>query len=106
MEVDEERNVIIKKLRAFLKKEAIEKAILFGSFARGEARKDSDIDLILVSREFEGKSALKRPVRFYIDWNLGYPVDFLCYTPKEFNNLRKQVSIVSQALKEGIEITG
>ncbi len=27
-------------------------------------------------------------------------------TPKEFNNLRKQVTIVSEALKEGIEITG
>ncbi|MFZ3385494.1 MAG: nucleotidyltransferase domain-containing protein [Candidatus Methanoperedens sp.] len=103
--MDKERIEIVGKLRHFLKKHTIEKAILFGSFARGEAREDSDIDLILVSREFEGKSALKRPVRFYIDWNLGYPVDFLCYTPKEFNNLRKQVSIVSQALKEGIEIT-
>ena len=103
--MDKEGIEIIGKLREFIKKHTIEKAILFGSFARGEAQKDSDIDLILVSSEFEGKSALKRPVRFYIDWNLGYPVDFLCYTPKEFDNLRKQVSIVSQALKEGIEIT-
>lgn len=102
--MDKERIEIVGKLRDFLNKHAIEKAILFGSFARGDARKDSDIDLILVSKEFEGKSALKRPVRFYIDWNLGYPVDFLCYTPKEFNYLRKQVSIVSQALKEGIEV--
>jgi len=103
--MDKERVEIIKKLRDFLKKHAIEKAILFGSYARGEAKKDSDIDLILVSKEFEGKSPLKRPVRFYMDWRMGYPVDFLCYTPEEFNNLRKQVSIVSQALKEGIEIT-
>lgn len=102
--MDKKRIEIVGKLRDFLKKHTIEKAILFGSFARGEAREDSDIDLILVSKEFEGKSALKRPVRFYIDWNLGYPVDFLCYTPKEFNNLSKQASIVSQALKEGIEV--
>ncbi len=104
--MDKERVEIIKKLRDFLKKHAIEKAILFGSYARGEAKEDSDIDLILVSKEFEGKSPLKRPVPFYIEWDLGYPVDFLCYTPKEFNNLRRQVSIVSQALKEGIEIKG
>ncbi|MDP2845506.1 MAG: nucleotidyltransferase domain-containing protein, partial [Candidatus Methanoperedens sp.] len=71
--MDKERTEIIGKLREFIKKHTVEKAILFGSFARGDARKDSDIDLILVSREFEGKSALKRPVRFYIDWNLGYP---------------------------------
>ncbi len=104
--MDKKRTEIIKKIRAFLKKQAVEKAILFGSYARGEAKEDSDIDLILVSKEFEGKSALKRPVPFYIEWDLGYPVDFLCYTPKEFNDLRKQVSIVSQALKEGIEIAG
>jgi hypothetical protein len=59
-----------------------------------------------VSKEFEGKSPLKRPVPFYIKWDLGYPVDFICYTPMEFNNLRKQISIVSEALKEGIEIVG
>lgn len=104
--MDRERAEIIRKLRGFLKKHSIEKAVLFGSYARGEAKEDSDIDLILVSREFIGKSPLKRPVRFYIDWNMGYPVDFLCYTPEEFNDLSKQVSIVSQALKEGIEIKG
>jgi hypothetical protein len=36
--------------------------------------------------------------------DLNYPVDFLCYTPEEFNKLKKEVSIVSEALKEGIEI--
>lgn len=102
--MDKERTEIIGKLKEFIRKHSVEKAILFGSFARGDEREDSDIDLILVSKEFEGKSALKRPVPFYIDWHLGYPVDFLYYTPKEFNVLRKQVSIVSQALKEGIEI--
>jgi len=104
--MDEERTEIIGKLRKFIKKHTVEKAIIFGSYARGEAKKDSDIDLILVSREFEGKSPLKRPVPFYLEWDLGYPVDIICYTPNEFNNLRKQVSIVSEALKEGIEITG
>jgi predicted nucleotidyltransferase len=44
---------------AFLKNQAIEKAILFGLYARGEAKEDSDIDLILVSKEFEGKSPLQ-----------------------------------------------
>jgi hypothetical protein len=40
----------------------------------------------------------------YDFWDLNYPVDFLCYTPEEFNKLKKEVSIVSEALKEGIEI--
>jgi hypothetical protein len=33
-----------------------------------------------------------------------YPVDFLCYTPEEFRKLSKQISLVKQAIKEGIEI--
>jgi predicted nucleotidyltransferase len=104
--MDKDRIEILSEIKKFIRKHMVEKAILFGSFARGDEGEDSDIDLILVSKEFEGKSALKRPVPFYIDWHLGYPVDFLCYTPEEFNDLRKQVGIVSQALKEGIEITG
>jgi hypothetical protein len=40
----------------------------------------------------------------YDYWELRYPVDFLCYTPKEFEREKKKVSIVSEALREGIEI--
>jgi predicted nucleotidyltransferase len=80
--MDKERIEILSELKMFIRKHMVEKALLFGSFARGEQREDSDIDLILVSKQFEGKSAFKRPVRFYMDWHLGYPVDFLCYTQK------------------------
>jgi len=31
-------------------------------------------------------------------------VDFICYTVDEFNKLKKKISLVSTALKEGIEI--
>lgn len=37
-------------------------------------------DLIVISDEFEGVSPLKRPVKLYLEWNLDYPVDFICYT--------------------------
>lgn len=102
--MDKERAEILMRLKNFLKNRGVERAILFGSFARGEAKEDSDLDLILVSREFEGKSALKRAVPFYINWDLGYPVDFICYTPGEFEDLKKKVSLVREALEEGIEI--
>jgi len=102
--MDKERAEILGKLKDFMKKHGVEKAILFGSIARGEAGEHSDVDLILVSREFEGKSALKRPVPLYLAWDLGYPVDFLCYTPEEFNEFKDKVTIVREALEEGIEI--
>jgi predicted nucleotidyltransferase len=64
--MDKDRIEILSELRKFIRKHMVEKAILFGSFARGDEGEDSDIDLILVIREFEGKSALKRPVPFYM----------------------------------------
>lgn len=82
----------------------IKKMILFGSVATGKAKKDSDIDLIIVSKKFENVVFSKRNFDIYDHWNLDYPVDFVCLSPKEFEKLRKQVSIVSEALLEGIEI--
>jgi predicted nucleotidyltransferase len=38
-----------------LKKHGVKKAALFGSFARGEATEESDIDLLV---EFEGRKSL------------------------------------------------
>jgi len=41
----------------------------------------------------------------YEFWN-HYPLDIepLCYTPEEFEKKKKQIGIVSRAVKEGIEL--
>ena len=82
----------------------IQKMILFGSRASGKPRKESDFDIIIVSPNFKGKDSLVRGREFYKSWNINYPVDFLCYTPEEFKKLKKQLTIVQIATKEGKEI--
>lgn len=82
----------------------IERMILFGSRARGHARPDSDVDLLLVSPAFEGLSAGKRAAPLYRAWDADLAVDFLCYSPAEFERLRGQVSLVRIALEEGVEV--
>jgi len=82
----------------------INKMIFFGSRIKGKPHKYSDIDLIIVSKNFRGKKFRYRSLGFYDYWDLDYPVDFLCYTPEEFNKQKKQVTIVRDALKNGIEI--
>ncbi len=77
---------------------------LFGSMASGKVHKYSDVDLVIVSKKFKGKGLLERSPNLYLKWELEYPVDFLCYTPKEFNKLRKGVTIVREAVRNGIEI--
>ena len=82
----------------------INKIILFGSMVKGNVNRDSDIDLIIVSNKFKGKKSFKRSIGFYKYWDINYPVDFLCYTPEEFNKLKKQITLVRTAVEEGIEI--
>lgn len=86
------------------KKIPIEKMILFGSFVQGKPHRYSDIDLIIVSQKFRGMEFRYRPIGFYKYWNLDVPFDFLCYTPEEFNKLKKQITIVRTAVTHGMEI--
>lgn len=86
------------------KKFGLERVFIFGSAARGRMGKDSDIDFLLVSRKFTGKKFFKRDIGLRSYWKLDYPVDFLCYTPEEFERPRKKVTIVREVVLEGIEI--
>ncbi len=102
--MDKKKHFLLKQLKAFKLKNGIERMYLFGSRAKGKPRPESDVDLIIVSPRFRGKGILERSPPLYLKWEYEYPVDFLCYTPAEFVRLKKQVSIVSQALRDGIEV--
>ena len=99
---------LIKELKNFHKEISVDypikKMILFGSRAKGRERENSDVDLLLVSKKFLGKRRLKRSPDLYLRWNLDYPVDFVCLTPKEFENKKKEIGIVQEAVKDGVEI--
>ena len=86
------------------KKLDVKKMYLFGSQAIGKANEGSDFDLLVVSPDFRGKKFRYRSLGFHNYWTIDYPVDFLCYTPEEFERKKKQIGIVRQAAEEGIEI--
>lgn len=102
--MDKKKSEIINKLKEFKKQNKIDKMYLFGSMATGRTHKYSDVDLLVVSKHFRRKSILQRSPKLYMKWNLEYPVDFLCYSPEEFNKLKRQITIVRQAVKTGIRI--
>jgi predicted nucleotidyltransferase len=103
--MDKKAVIELKKFKKKVEKKIpLQALIFFGSRVRKKYHKDSDIDLIAVSEKFRGLNFFKRVAKMYDFWDLNYPVDFLCYTPEEFNKLKKEVSIVSEALKEGVEI--
>ncbi len=99
---------LVRELRVFRSRIAsrykVERMVLFGSRARGEPHRDSDVDLIIVSPRFRRKNVSQRASPLYLEWMLKLPVDFLCYTPEEFEDLAGRPSLVREALREGITI--
>lgn len=78
-----------------------ERVILFGSYARGEATEQSDVDLMIIA-----KSDLPRFKRSRELYKLLRPhpfaMDIVVYTPQEIERGKKSnVSFVSTVLKEG-----
>jgi predicted nucleotidyltransferase len=79
----------------------IEKVYLFGSYARGTAIEDSDIDIAIVSDDFSGDRFADRrrvvPLRRKIDRRLD-PI------PYRTENFKENDPLVVEILKNGIEI--
>ena len=90
-------------VREFQRASRIQRIIVFGSQARGEPGPDSDVDLLLVDPRFEGVKSFRRSRGLHRFWKRDVPVDFLCYTPQEFEALRTRPTIVREAAEHGVE---
>ncbi|MBI4201647.1 MAG: nucleotidyltransferase domain-containing protein [Chloroflexi bacterium] len=96
------REEITAAVVAALRGSIAQKAVLFGSYARGDADEYSDIDLIIVA-----DTPRKFVTRFEDFWPLlnAFPkaMDLLVYTPAELAELLAQDrAFVTDALAEGI----
>jgi hypothetical protein len=65
----------------------VERALLFGSQARGDARKDSDFDLIVISPDFAAMPGWRRwEVLGKAAAKVMEPIESLAYSPEEVAN--------------------
>jgi predicted nucleotidyltransferase len=82
----------------------VERIYLFGSQARREAGKDSDVDLAVVSPLFEKMSLWDRAGFLgKAAWDIEHPIDVLGFSPSQ---VRKAApgSLLGHIVKNGIEI--
>lgn len=82
----------------------ITQMILFGSRARGDHLKTSDVDLIVVSPDFAGIPFLQRIREVSEFWDSDLALEVLPYTPEEFARKKEEIGIVAVAVREGLEI--
>src|SRR3989338_4518734 len=86
----------------------ISRAILFGSHARGDHRRDSDLDIIVISQDFKNMGFMQRLVLLSKARGQKYmtpPMDILGYTPKEFSRLKKDSVVIREANQQGVALT-
>ena len=82
----------------------IEKAFLFGSWAEGRAREESDIDLLILSNNFENMDFWEKvKLLGKIKMQLLEPIDAVGMTPAEF---KKGGSLISEFAKKGEVVYG
>jgi hypothetical protein len=76
--------------------------ILFGSRIYGIPHEWSDIDAIIVSGVFAKTPRVNRSATFKRAIDLRLPMDVLCYTPEEFEDMRTGIGVVPDACREGV----
>jgi len=70
---------------------------LFGSFAKGDWLEDSDIDIVVVSEKFMGKTMPERVnlIRKLAPRNLA--LEILAYTPEELKDIMTKSMVIQDA---------
>ncbi len=76
-----------------------EKIILFGSYAYGEPKENSDLDLFIIMKSNE-KTANRRIKVSQLFWDREMPMDFIVKTPSE---IKQRLAIGDPFIKKIIE---
>jgi len=95
------REIVRRTITHLQEKVKVERAILFGSFARGEADEWSDVDLAVVSPDFE-RMGHRQLMKLLVEVGLvvDSAVDVRPYTPRELKEARP-TNFLGQILAEG-----
>ncbi|MDD3265465.1 MAG: nucleotidyltransferase domain-containing protein, partial [Dehalococcoidales bacterium] len=100
--MDRERAETLDDLVRLIKNEFnTELVLLFGSRARGDNLIESDYDIIIVSKDFEGINFIKRMGLVQDLWGGIYRLEAFYSTPEEVERKRNDIGTVQEACKEG-----
>lgn len=80
----------------------VERMVLFGSWARGNPREGSDIDLVVVSEDFAGKGYWERiDILAAAIYEVFEPIEAVAMTPSEWES---GLSPIAQYARDGQQV--
>lgn len=82
----------------------VDKIAVFGSQVRGNFRKDSDVDIAIISKDFEGKDIFEKAemlkgIKWFLAEKIFLPFDIIPLSLSEWN---KSSSLIAVFAKEGV----
>ncbi|MEK7161329.1 MAG: nucleotidyltransferase domain-containing protein [Patescibacteria group bacterium] len=75
---------------------------VFGSYAKGSARKGSDIDVAVISPKFKNSWSALGYLYSKLPYGLGWTIEPVGFSPKEFNN--KYSSLIYEIKTHGVKV--
>lgn len=99
---------VVKTVKRYLQKLGedglpVSRAVLYGSQARGTAREDSDIDLLLLSQEFDPLTVEHETRAWRTAFDIDWRIEPVLYGEKEYE-VNDWHPLILVAKQEGIEI--
>ncbi|RLI25113.1 nucleotidyltransferase domain-containing protein [Candidatus Bathyarchaeota archaeon] len=99
---------ILEEVRRYLdrlsKKVEVKEAYLFGSTARGDRLRSSDVDLLIISPSVGDMRPDERIRLVHTAWKYRLPADIFILTPAEFEYLRDKSVVLRDASRYWVRV--
>ena len=96
--------MLLSYLRLISERLGVEEVYVFGSRVYGEPLRESDLDMLVVSRQFEGLGFIRSMEELSKLWGGDFTIEVFPYTPQQVEEYRDKKVVVAEALKRGIKI--
>ena len=78
-----------------------EQVVLFGSYARGEITKKSDIDLLIIKKNLKSEREINNLLyRAFFDNDIDVPIDLISIDYDKYKELNNKIGYIYKTIKE------
>ncbi len=106
--MNQSESSVVKKISERIKLlDAHAEVILFGSHARGDARQDSDWDILILVNKEKSSRKIEKPYRdqlFELELEIGQPISTFVYSKESWEKDYSFTSLYQNIQQEGIRI--